>query len=140
LSHELDYVSWLFGEVEIIDSISTKVSDLEINTDDLFTAIGLTKSKTIINMSMDYISKTPMRKMVIHTNSSTIKADLIKNSIVEFKMDAEVKVVDFEAVDRNQAYVKMHQSVLSNEFEQLCSFDEGNAVVDIITNIKYKEL
>ncbi len=140
LSHELDYISWLFGKIEIVGSISTKVSDLEINADDIFTAIGLTKSKTIINMSMDYISKTPIRKIVIHTDSTTIEADLIKYSIVEFDMDAEAKVVGLETVERNHTYIKMHQSIISNEFAKLCSFDEGKAVVGIIENITYKEL
>lgn len=140
LSHELDYVNWLFGDIDMLDFISTRISDLQIASDDIFTAIGLTKKKTIINVSMDYISKVPMRRMVVHTDSSTIEADFMKNSIVEFDINSKADVVKLEEIDRNYTYRKMHQSILSNRQTKVCSFDEGKRIIELIDDITYKEI
>lgn len=140
LSHELDYVNWLFGDIDMLDSISTRISDLQITSDDIFTAIGVTKQKTIINVSMDYISKIPMRKLVVHTDSSTIEADFMKNSLVEFDINSKADVIKLEDNDRNYTYRKMHQSILSNKQTKVCSFDEGKRIIDLIDDIIYKEI
>ena len=81
LSHELDYATWLFGDIEKIKAINTKISDLEINSDDIFTAIAISNRKIIVNLTIDYISKAPIRRLMIHTKEKTIEADVIKNSI-----------------------------------------------------------
>lgn len=140
LSHELDYINWLFGNIEKIDSINTKVSDLEINSDDIFTAIAITKDRAIINLTVDYISKIPMRRLIIHTSNHSIEADVIKNSIVVYDKDTHAGTIELEEIDRNYTYAQMHNSIMDNRFDTVCSFHEGNEVVDTIENIEFKEL
>ncbi len=140
LSHELDYIHWLFGDIKKIDSINTKVGDLEINSDDIFTAIAITKDHAIINLTVDYISKIPIRRLIIHTSNHSIEADVIKNSIVVYDKDSHVGTIKLEEVDRNYTYAQMHKSIMDNSFETVCSFHEGNRVVDTIENIEFKEL
>ncbi len=140
LSHEIDYICWLFGDIEKIDSINTKISDLEIDSDDIFTAIAVTKNRIIINLTVDYISKIPMRKLIIHTEDKTIEADMIKNTLyLRDKLDTE-RVVDIEEADRDYSYTKMHKSLLENNYETACSFNDGKRVIEIIENIEFKEL
>ena len=140
LSHELDYITWLFGDIEKMDAINTKVSDLEINSDDIFTAIAITNCKIIINVSMDYISKIPMRRLIIHTKMNTIEADIINNSITISDKDSNRRSIECEVVDRNYTYTKMHEKILNDSYENICSFEEGTKIVDIIDNVKYVEL
>ena len=140
LSHELDYATWLFGNIETINAISTKISDLEINSDDIFTAIGITNKKVIVNITMDYISKTPIRKLLIHTKNQTIEADVINNSIVLYPKNGNSEKIKIEVVDRNHTYANMHKNIINNQFEMLCSFTNGKKIVDIISNIEFKEM
>jgi len=140
LSHELDYLTWIFGDIDKIDSINTKVSDLDINSDDIFTGIAVTKSGVILNLTIDYISKIPMRRLVVHTKNNTIEVDIINNSIINHDRQANKSVVDTGKIDRNYTYTKMHESIISNEFETVCNFDEGKKVMDIIDSIEFKEL
>ncbi len=140
LSHELDYITWLFGNIKKIDAINTKVSDLEINSDDIFTAIAVSDRKIIINLSIDYISKAPMRRLIIHTQISTIEADMINNTIVVSDKNSNSKNIECESVDRNYTYTKMHEAIISNSCENVCSFDEGSKIIDVIENIEFKEL
>ncbi len=140
LSHELDYITWLFGDIKKIDAINTKVSDLEINSDDIFTAIAISDRKVIINVSVDYISKTPMRRLIIHTQKNTIEADMINNTIIVSDKNSNVKNIECESVDRNYTYIQMHKAILNNSYENICSFNEGSKIIDIIENIEFKEL
>ncbi|MFT6906216.1 MAG: putative dehydrogenase [Oleiphilaceae bacterium] len=140
LSHELDYLTWLFGDINKIDSINTKISDLDINSDDIFTAIAVTDHKTIVNVTVDYISKIPMRRLIVHAENSTIEVDLINNSITISDKKASVTVIKIEAKDRNYTYTKMHESIMNDEFKTICSFEEGKKVVDIIDGIEFKGL
>ena len=80
LSHEIDYIQWLFGKIEELQSYQLKVSDLEIDSDDLTMIIGKTKKETIINMSIDYISKITYRKMLVHTFNERFDLDFINNN------------------------------------------------------------
>ena len=140
LSHELDYIIWLFGDIKKIDAINTKVSDLEINSDDIFTAIAISDRKIIINLSIDYISKTPMRRLIVHTQISTIEADLITNTIVVSDKNSNSKNIECKIVDRNYTYTKMHEAILNSSYENVCSFDEGYKIIDVIENVEFKEL
>ena len=140
LSHELDYIVWLFGSINSINSINTRISDLDINSDDIFTAIAVTEKKLIVNLTVDYISKVPLRRLLIHTKNKTIEADVIKNSIVITDKMSNRDVIEIDAEDRNYTYSKMHQSIITDNFNVVCSFDEGKRIVDLIDNIEFKEL
>ncbi len=140
LSHELDYAGWLFGKIVKVEYINTKISDLEIQSDDLFTAIALTKNRVVTNITMDYISKVPIRRLLIHTKNYTIEADMIANALVLFGRNGAKRVVEMEKVDRNFTYAKMHQAIIDNDFTNVCSFREGKEVLDIIDRVKYEDL
>jgi len=71
LSHEIDYVQWLFGKIEDIKSYQLKISDLEINSDDLTLFLGKTKQDVIVNLSIDYISKITHRRVIVDTLDSS---------------------------------------------------------------------
>ncbi len=140
LSHELDYITWLFGDIKKLDTINTKISDLEIKSDDIFIGIGVTEHNTVINLSMDYISKTPIRRLTIHTKEHTIEADMIKNIISLTSKNTDNQRIVCESIDRNYTYSKMHEAIISGTYENICSFDEGIKIVNLIETIEYNEL
>ena len=140
LSHELDYATWLFGDIKKIKAINTKVSDLEINSDDIFTAIAISNRNIIVNLTVDYISKAPIRRLMIHIKEKTIEADVIQNSICMYSKNGTSKEIRIEMIDRNYTYANMHQNIINDKFEMLCSFNAGKRIVDIISNIKFKEI
>ena len=140
LSHELDYLMWLFGDINTVDAINTKISDLDINSDDIFTAIGVTDKQTIINLTVDYISKAIIRRLIIHTENYTVEADIIGNSMTITDKEANAEIITTEIIDRNYTYTKMHESILNNKYNTVCNFEQGEKVVDVINSIDFKEL
>lgn len=139
LSHELDYSSFLFGNIEKINSINTQISNLEISSDDIYTALAITQNKTILNISMDYISKIPMRRIVVHTENKTIEADFIKATLKVKDMNDEKQIV-YSDIDANYTYTNMHKSILDSNKGFLCSYEEGLKVVEVIAQTRFKDI
>jgi predicted dehydrogenase len=135
LSHELDYLSWIFPAMQILYSYDTKVSDLEIDSDDL--CIVIAKSgETLINMSIDYISKEFQQKITIHLQSSSIYADLQTMQLVQIFKNNTKKKYDFSQYTRNYSFKKMHQSILFGTQKRCCSYKEGLKVMEYIQNVQ----
>jgi predicted dehydrogenase len=135
LSHELDYAAWLFGDIVEIQGVNTKISDLEINSDDIFAATAISENKTIMNISVDYISKTPIRRMVIHAREQTIEVDMIRNKVVSFDKKGNKEVSDFGVLERNLTYQSMHKAVLSEDNDVLCSYEEAEKTTVLIDQV-----
>lgn len=140
LSHELDYSIWLFGEFLQITSINTKVSDLEIQSDDIFTALIQTDKNVILNLTVDYLSKVPLRRLIIHTQNKTIEANLIENTLVSYDITTKKTSYTIEKIESDYTYSKMHQAILESNKSDVCTYNAGIKVVEIIDSIHFKEL
>ena len=138
LSHELDYINWLFGDMTIISSINTKISDLEIESDDIFTALGKTDKGTLINVTMDYISKMPLRKIMIHTKTNTIEVDIITNTIDLFDINGTKRTLVLDTVERDFTYRAMHKSVFDKNNDFLCHLKDGLRIVKQIDKVAFR--
>ena len=57
LSHEIDYLLWIFKKIKINYSLNRKVSKLQINTDDILILNCITPKKTIINLTINFFFK-----------------------------------------------------------------------------------
>lgn len=139
LSHELDYILWLFGDMSVIKAISTKISDLEINSDDIFTALCKSQTGAIINVTMDYISKAPLRSILIHTQEKTITANFVSNSMEIYDKQGVKSSIELPDIDRNHTYANMHDDILNNENSSITTFSEGKDIVAMIDNIPFEE-
>ena len=64
LSHEIDYVRWLFGDFNINYAYNSKISDLEIDTDDFLHFSGHSECNTQIQVTLNYFSETSKKKSI----------------------------------------------------------------------------
>ncbi|MDP3302085.1 MAG: Gfo/Idh/MocA family oxidoreductase [Sulfuricurvum sp.] len=135
LSHEIDYTQWLFGPLRLLSSYQGKISDLEIDSDDITVITAQNDHKTLITLSLDYISKIPMREMSIHTNNQSIHADMINNSLKIGTKEGEVQTIALEPFERNDLFIKMHRSALGDK-ENLCTLHEGLKVMETISYVQ----
>ena len=135
LSHEIDYVQWLCGSIQNLNSIQTKVSDLEINSDDLTMLIGKTDTNTIVNISIDYISKITHRKLIIETFENTYDLDFISNKLIKKNKVGLEEVYSFSNLERNYMFEKMHLDILEEQ-KNICTLQEGIAVMNTISTIQ----
>lgn len=136
LSHEIDYLQWLFGVVSIHGSVQAKVSDLEIDSDDVTTFIGMIRGKTVVNVTMDYLNTKTERFLIIHTDKGTFNVDLLQCHYALTDRSGETTVHQVTSdTSRNGIFNEMHRSVLNGE-KICCSLEEALSVMDIITTVQ----
>lgn len=136
LSHEIDYSQWLFGNLVDIKSYKVKISDLEIDSDDLTTLIGKTENGTVINISIDYISKITHRKILIHTFEHSYELDFILNKLVKKNKNGFEELFSFSNLEKNNMFKAMHKAALNNDLTNICTYGEGLNVMETISKVQ----
>jgi CMP-N,N'-diacetyllegionaminic acid synthase len=135
LSHEIDYTQWLCGKMKELKSYQVKVSDLEIDSDDLTTFIGKTDNEVMVNLSIDYISKITYRRVLIHTLENSYELDFIHNNLIKKDKLANEEIFTANNLQRNVMFEEMHRSIL-NDKSSVCSYNEALDVMDTISTIQ----
>lgn len=123
LSHDIDYISWIFGDIKNIRVINKKVSVLKINSFDMAYLIGKSK-KTFVNISLNYFSIIPHRFIIIDCQKETLHIDLVYKKVSSKKINKKI-VTKHWNFDRNECYRKMHLAIFNKEFENFCTYEEG---------------
>ena len=80
LIHEWDYLAWLFGRPDKVAGICRKVSELEIDSEDIAVYIGHTAER-IYELHLDYFGKEEKRVLEIYLPTETVTVDLRGGSI-----------------------------------------------------------
>lgn len=75
LIHEWDYLVWLFGRPDKVIGLGRKLSELEIDSEDIAVYIGCTKQR-IYELHLDYFGKEEKRILEIHLPGETVTVDL----------------------------------------------------------------
>lgn len=135
LSHEIDYVQWLCGNIIDVCSYQVKISDLEIDSDDMVTLIGKTDKQAIVTMSMDYISKLPRREVMIHALENTYVLDMINNTLIQKDKEGFEYRHSCPNLERNAMFEAMHGSIIEQE-NRACSYVEAQDVMRTIMMIQ----
>ena len=87
LSHEIDYISWIFNGLTFKKIISQKISNLKINSDDFSLLVGVIKNKSLVNIKLSYFHIRPKRVLnfFFSQNNTQIYADLLKSKLEIYK-------------------------------------------------------
>jgi CMP-N,N'-diacetyllegionaminic acid synthase len=136
LSHEIDYIQWMFGKLQEVKSYQVKISDLEIDSDDMTTFIGKTERGVIITLSIDYISKITHRRVMVHTIESSYELDFIQNTLIQKDKKGLEQRYSISNLQRNYMFESMHNSIIRNSGDSACTFDEAEDTMEIITTIQ----
>ncbi len=136
LSHELDYFQFLFGKLKYknINFIKkNKISDLKVNVEDNAIIQGKQKKMDFL-ININFFSKNICREIILETNNETIKSDLINYSLkIYSKKNNSVKKIKLRYAD---TYFEQHLNLLKRKFNDLCSFDDGLKLINLIDNLK----
>ena len=119
LSHELDYVLWLFGCWHKLTAHGGRFSGLEIDTEDAFSLLMETECCPLVAIHMNYLDRVPRREIIVNTNQHTCWVDLIKNKITFDGIEESVTVA------RDDTYRSEHTAMLEGNIEGLCTVEEA---------------
>ena len=128
-SHELDYLSWIFGNISEVFSITGKYSDLEIKSDDLSTILMKFKNDIIAEVHLDFFQKPKIRDCKIVGTKGTIYLNFDENIIhfYNFKKKKWINELKLNTYNNNSMYeeelkhflncVKKRQKSINDVFE-----------------------
>ncbi len=94
LIHEWDYLTWLFGFPQECKSIQSKISGLEIDSDDIAIYIAKNCSMTM-ELHLDYFGRSTVRTLDLFSKEDTIHCDLIAGT-VDYLRSGEKKTFENE--------------------------------------------
>ena len=101
LIHEWDYLTWLFETPNTCYTIQTKISDLEINSEDVALYIAKT-DKRLIELHLDYYGRDSIRILQLFMPDDTIECDILHGTVRYLKSHKEIKLES----DRNAFQMK----------------------------------
>lgn len=136
LSHEVDYMRYLFGPPNSWKIVKAKVSGLEIDSDDIFEGIYKYQNNFVCNVHMDYLEKDIKREMRIVGSEGTLICDFIRKIIQIKKNNAhELIINDRNLFDINKTYVdeiiQFIEAVKKNK-EPNVTLDDGIEVLRLL--------
>ncbi|KTL61790.1 hypothetical protein AA106_21965 [Photorhabdus laumondii subsp. laumondii] len=139
LSHEIDLVKYICGNIKLISALSSSHSDLNLKSDDICTILASNNHSAHIVIQMDYLALTHRRLVFIQTNNLTIKADLISNILEVTDIHKGLIVYNYDWIDRNYTYKSLHDELLNQSTPKstITTFEDGNhtmKIIDIITD------
>ena len=89
-SHELDYLCWLFGQVETVQGTFGKISNLDITSDDFASAILKFRNGIVGEVHLDLLQPEESRYIKIIGSKGVLIGDL-NNKIVKFNTNKNQK-------------------------------------------------
>lgn len=130
LSHEFDYLGWLFGPWRRIAAVGGRLGSLEIDSDDCWAVLMSFARCPMATVQLNYLDRAGRREIIVNTEAHTYRADLAGG-----RLDCDGVVEDF-AVDRDATFVAEHEAALATDDRVLCSLAEGLSVVDTVEAVE----
>lgn len=140
LSHEIDYLRWIFGEVDWVGAILSRQSDLETDVEDtahLTLGLALRNGmRTIASLNMDFIRHDTTRVCSVIGALGTLRWDAIANRVELFdSVEQSWQTLFSEPSERDISYRAQWRAFLDcvgNAGMASPNGEDGLAVLDII--------
>jgi predicted dehydrogenase len=138
LSHEVDYMLWLFGKPTSHSVTQDKISSLEIKSPDVFK--GIYKFNELLAIvELDYIRKVRERYIHILGEDSMLTCDFVKQvlTIEDFATNKKMKIEDKKLFDMTETYKSELKAFMkfideSTNDERLTTLEEAIDVLKYI--------
>jgi spore coat polysaccharide biosynthesis protein SpsF len=111
ISHEIDYLTWIFGQPKEMFCYAEKRGNFEMETEDNADMLIKFDGGLVANIHLDLLQKPYTRTCEIIGEKGTIKADVAKNELFIYEDNKWEKIV----IDDDNSYVDEMTEFLSLE-------------------------
>lgn len=143
LSHEIDYLRWIFGEVEWVSATLLRQSDLEIDVEDTAhlilgfeRAAKLSDKPLVGSLNLDFIRRDTARSCVAICENGTLRWNAIAGTIDGFDTTANAwQTIFVHQSQRDDSYIaewRHFLNCISNGETPKISGQDGLAVLKVI--------
>jgi predicted dehydrogenase len=136
LSHEIDYLCWMFGSMSEIQCTGGRKSNLEIDVEDFASLSMKNNSGILIQLNMDFIRKPPVRTLEVKGSDASLYWDYYGQlSIVEASGKRSLEASLPNLWERNQLFIdslKCFLEGMNNSEPPKISISDGKNVAKIV--------
>ena len=141
LSHDIDYLRWLFGEVQWVSAIHRKQSDLEIDVEDTaYLTLGFEvadrATSLVASLNMDFIRHDTTRCCNVIGDKGSLRWNALTGTVDMFEPGANAwQIVFSHQHQRDDSYLAQWQHFLnciSGTETPLVGGDDGLRVLRIV--------
>jgi predicted dehydrogenase len=145
LSHEIDYLRWLFGEVEWVSAFQITQSELDVDVEDTVHLVMGFESKTqakpvVVNLNMDFIRHDKTRICTVIGEKGTLRWDAVSGIISIFEQGAsewENLYTKHNKIDSSYIAEWRHfLECISKESPPVISGDDGLKVLQVVESAR----
>ena len=135
LSHELDFIKWIFDEIKILFSFNKRISKLDINTDDILSIAAKLRRNIFLNLNINFFSKITNRTIKIDGDSFSLNADLINNKIIIIEKNKK-KIINFSSFNIIDSYKLQFLEIIKKKPSMICTLSQSLNLMKLIEIIK----
>lgn len=137
LCHPIDYMRWLLGEVASVSAFVEKISDLELEVEDLVEMTMQHEHGAVSHIHLDYFTRPKRHTLEISGSSGTIVWDETSNEVKLYQAEEERWLsykppLEFERNTLFLSEMSHFLDILKNNKEPVCSFEDGARIQQII--------
>lgn len=126
LCHEIDLVQWLVGPYKTMTALGGQVSDLEIDSDDVFALLLELENCSIASVTMNYLDTVLHRELIAHTDRGTLRANLALKTLTDGDKETSY------SINPDDTYTEQLRAFLDNDQDTLCSLSEGLSLNEVL--------
>jgi len=151
LTHPLDYIRWLLGDVESLWSFNGHLSPLELDVEDV-AEIGLRFANGAVgSVHVNYVQRPPVHRLEVVGTAGTLRWDNADGVLTHYHMPAEFGTWNAqppapeieqhalpEGFERNVLFMdemKHFIAVARGEAQSICSLDDGIAALQLAQGV-----
>ena len=134
LSHEIDYILWIFDKIKIQHFKINKISKLKIDSEDFASLSGSVSGKGNLQLSLSYFSRINSRSISVDSDKESFYGDLAKNYL-KFKNNKK-EIVKYFQIKQSTLLYNVHKKIIKGKFKDLCTLKEGISVLKFIEKLK----
>ena len=139
ISHEIDLMCHLVGDVTSVIGKYGNLSDLECSSDDFTEMILSHENNAVGSISLDLIQKDTFRKTRIVLEKGEIEIDFVNKRLTKATAIGEREETLFD-LDPDDLYISQYKNALSDDPSRCCNLAQGLSVMEIIEAVRQSSM
>lgn len=143
LSHELDYLQWLFGPLQLRYARNRQSGLLQLNVEDISELFLETTDNVCCFVHLDFIQQAAKRHCSFIAENGRLEWDLINNTLTLHQHNTIQHLYQDETYDKNTMYLAMLQAFwrkIQQQDTNKSSLQSAAALVQLIEQAKSFQL
>jgi len=141
LSHELDYLQWILGDMDFHYAHLRNSTELQLEVEELADIILVSKAGCVCNIHLDFLQKQAQRKCSFIGSTGRLDWDLLNNTITLHTLAGDKTLYSQPEWDKNIMYLDMlsdFNSLINDKKNRCPTLLQAYKTVSLIAEIKEK--